>query len=263
MALLRVEGISRVYSLGKRGVEALKGISFEVEDGEFVSIMGPSGSGKSTLLNILGCLDRPTEGSYYIGDRDVARLKTGQLADLRGGVIGFVFQTFNLIPTLTARDNVEVPLLYRGIGSKQRRTMAMAVLEEVGIGHRADHLPSELSGGEQQRVAVARALVTDPELILADEPTGNLDSKSSKAIMGLFQRINAERGVTIIQVTHDPNMARYGSRTINFTDGEIIGDVPVKERVWIDDVESDTADGIATGCDPGESESVSGEGRRT
>ncbi|MFO7941117.1 MAG: ABC transporter ATP-binding protein [Bacillota bacterium] len=235
MVLLRVEDISRVYPLGGRGVAALRGISFEVSRGEFVSIMGPSGSGKSTLLNILGCLDRPTEGSYFIEDRDVSVLGSSQLADLRGGVIGFVFQTFNLIPTLTARENVEVPLLYRGVGASERRRLAMQVLDEVGIADRSDHLPSELSGGEQQRTAVARALVTNPVLILADEPTGNLDSKASKSIMGLFQRINEEHGVTIIQVTHDSRMALYGTRMIRFTDGKIVGDHSVTERLRADD----------------------------
>lgn len=256
MVLLRAENIGRVYLLGRRGVDALKGVNLEVSHGEFVSIMGPSGSGKSTLLNILGCLDRPTEGRYFIEDRDVSSLGSGQLADLRGGIIGFVFQTFNLIPTLTARENVEVPLLYRGVGASKRRSLAMWVLEEVGIADRSGHLPSELSGGEQQRTAVARALVTDPALILADEPTGNLDSKASKSIMGLFQRINEDHGVTIIQVTHDPRMALYGTRMIKFTDGEIVGDYPVTDRLRAQDPQrsADSGDGEETKALVSESE---------
>lgn len=229
MVLLEIEGVSRVYSSGKRSVHALKDLSFSVKEGEFVSIMGASGSGKSTLLNVLGCLDRPTEGTYSINGRDVSRLNAGHLADLRGGMIGFVFQTFNLISGLTALRNVEVPLMYRGILGRERRQRALDALEEVNLADRAGHLPSELSGGEQQRVAVARALVTNPLLILADEPTGNLDSTSSKAIMQLFQRINRDTNVTIIQVTHDPSMARYGRRLIVIRDGIMISDGPVDD----------------------------------
>ena len=230
MALMEIQNVSRIYSSGKRSVTALRDVSFDVASGEFLSIMGASGSGKSTLLNVLGCLDRPTRGRYSLAGRDVSRLSTKHLADIRGGMIGFVFQTFNLISGLTARSNVEVPLMYRGYPGAQRRRMATAVLEDVGIADRADHRPNELSGGEQQRVAVARALVTRPLLILADEPTGNLDSKSSAAIMSLFERINGEMGVTVIQVTHDQAMARFSSRVMVIRDGEIVQDGPLQKQ---------------------------------
>ncbi len=228
MALIEIQKVSRIYSNGRRSVTALKEVSFEVQGGEFLLIMGASGSGKSTLLNILGCLDRPTQGRYFLADTDVSRLGTRHLADIRGGMIGFVFQTFNLISGLTARSNVEVPLMYRGYPGTERRRMATAALDDVGIADRADHRPSELSGGEQQRVAVARALVTSPLLILADEPTGNLDSKSSAAIMSLFGKINADMGVTVIQVTHDEAMAGFSNRVLVIRDGEIVEDRPVE-----------------------------------
>ncbi len=224
MPLLDVRNLSRVYVSGQQRVFALRNISFEVDSGEFMSIMGPSGSGKSTLMNVLGCLDRPTDGDYLINGRSVLELRTGELADLRGGEIGFVFQTFNLIPSLSAQSNVEVPMMYRGHPARVRRTRALEALERVGIEHRADHLPSQLSGGEQQRVALARALSTDPALILADEPTGNLDSETSKSIMQLLSRINESTGVTIIQVTHDDDMATYGERLVSLYDGEITED---------------------------------------
>ncbi|MFO8060140.1 MAG: ABC transporter ATP-binding protein [Bacillota bacterium] len=230
MALVEIQNVSRVYANGRRSVTALKDVSFEVQRGEFLSIMGASGSGKSTLLNVLGCLDRPTEGKYFLAGRDVSRLSTRHLADIRGGMIGFVFQTFNLISGLTARNNVEVPLMYRGYRGAERRRMATAALEDVGIADRADHRPNELSGGEQQRVAAARALVTSPLLILADEPTGNLDSRSSAAIMALFERINREMGVTVIQVTHDGAMASFGERVMVIRDGEILRDGPLESE---------------------------------
>ncbi len=221
MPLIEVEQLRRVYASGRREVEALSGVSFQVEAGEFVSIMGPSGSGKSTLMNVMGCLDRPSEGDYRISGQSVSQLDTAQLADLRGGEIGFVFQTFNLIPTLDARSNVEVPLVYRGFGSGERSKWATQALQQVGLQDRADHLPAELSGGEQQRVALARALVTRPSVVLADEPTGNLDSDTSESIMRLLQDINQRTGVTIIQVTHDEHMARFARRIIRLRDGLI------------------------------------------
>ncbi len=224
MPLLEVRDLSRVYVSGQQTVTALRDITFAVDPGEFMSIMGPSGSGKSTLMNILGCLDHPTDGDYLIGGRSVLNLKTSELAELRGGKIGFVFQTFNLIPTLTAQANVEVPMMYRGHPARIRRERALKALERVGLEHRADHLPSQLSGGEQQRVAVARALSTDPSLILADEPTGNLDSETSRSIMKLLRQINENTGVTVIQVTHDDDMATYGERLMALQDGRITED---------------------------------------
>jgi len=224
MALLSLEGVSKVYRMGKFQVTALDGVSLTVERGEFVSIMGPSGSGKSTLLNIVGCLDRPSKGIYRFEGQSVAELTEERLAELRNRRIGFVFQTFNLLPYLTALGNVELPLVYRGIPGRVRRERAMEVLERVGLADRVSHRPAELSGGQQQRVAIARALVGEPSLILADEPTGNLDSRSGREIMAIFRRLNAEDGVTIVQVTHNEDMARYGSRVIRLRDGRVVDD---------------------------------------
>lgn len=224
MALLEVENISKHYLTGQRHVHALQNVSFTVDSGEFISIMGPSGSGKSTLMNILGCLDQPDEGKYLISGESVFDMNTGQLTELRGGKIGFVFQTFNLIPTMKARSNVEVPMMYRGYPAPIRKEEALQALDQVGLAKRKDHLPNQLSGGEQQRVAVARALATNPSLILADEPTGNLDSETSESIMNLLCEINNSTGVTIIQVTHDDDMAVYGDRLITLHDGKITGD---------------------------------------
>lgn len=221
MALLELEGIARSYKTGQIKVDALKGIDISIEEGDFISIMGPSGSGKSTLLNIIGCLDKPTSGTYEIAGRRVEKMTDGQLADIRNRLIGFVFQSFHLLPDLDAQANVELPLIYRGVSGRERRKRAVAALESVGLGDRLHHLPSQLSGGEQQRVAIARAIVGDPAVILADEPTGALDSRSGENIMSIFRNLNHNQGKTIVQVTHEKSVARYGHKIFHLLDGEI------------------------------------------
>lgn len=218
--LMVVEQLKKVYHLDKVKVEALRGISFVVKEGEFVSIMGPSGSGKSTLMHIIGCLDYPTEGKYFLTEQDVTGLDDNQLALFRNKKIGFVFQQFNLLSRITNLRNVELPLIYAGISSLERQRMAIKALQEVGVDHRANHRPNEISGGERQRVAIARALVNNPSIILADEPTGNLDSKTGHDIMKIFQNLN-ERGNTIILVTHESEIAQYARRIIYLRDGLI------------------------------------------
>ncbi len=216
-----MENISKNYKSGQVKVEALKGVELTVEEGDFISIMGPSGSGKSTLLNIIGCLDKPSKGTYNLAAKRVENLGDGSLADIRNSVLGFVFQSFHLLPSLDAQANVELPLIYRGIGSKERRIRAVEALESVGLGERLHHRPSQLSGGEQQRVAIARALVGNPRIILADEPTGALDSRSGSTIMAIFQDLNINKGMTIIQVTHEKDIAQHGQRVVHLLDGEI------------------------------------------
>lgn len=218
--LIRTENLTKVYNLGKTIVEALRGITLNIEQGEYVAIMGPSGSGKSTLMHLLGCLDTPTEGKYFFEDKDISALNDVELAALRNKKVGFVFQTFNLLPRLSALHNVELPLVYGGSNSKQRREKATAMLERVGLSERMNHRPNELSGGEMQRVAVARALVNEPSIILADEPTGNLDSKTGMEIMKLFDTLATEEN-TIVLVTHDPNVANHAKRTIRIVDGKV------------------------------------------
>jgi putative ABC transport system ATP-binding protein len=223
-AVIEVEDLVKDYRLGEMPVHVLKGISFEIERGDFVSIMGPSGSGKSTLMNILGCLDKPTSGSYKLDGISVAELNRDQLAEIRNKKIGFVFQQFNLLARTSAAENVELPLMYTDAPARERHERAMKALLAVGLAGREDHQPSQLSGGQQQRVAIARSLVNDPKIILADEPTGALDSRTSVEIMAIFQRLNREQGITMIVVTHDPDIASYSNRHIHFKDGRLQGD---------------------------------------
>ena len=222
--MVHLEGITKIYDLGDVQVEALRDVSFSVAEGEFLSIMGASGSGKSTLMNILGCLDTPTRGRYYLEGFDVSGLSRDELADIRKHKIGFVFQGFNLLPRMTALENVQLPMLYNGVPPSLREGKAMEALEMVGLGDRAQHQPQQLSGGQQQRVAIARALVNNASIILADEPTGNLDSRTGRDIMGLFTELNEKLGRTIIQVTHEAEMAAFGKRTITFRDGMVLKD---------------------------------------
>jgi putative ABC transport system ATP-binding protein len=219
--MIQLQGITKVYPMGKRELTVLRGVTLHIEQGELVAIMGPSGSGKSTLLNLVGCLDKPTSGSYYLEGREVSRLGSGELARVRGQKIGFVFQTFNLMPRLSALANVELGLRYSGSGNNHR-DRAMTALARVGLSDRASHRPNELSGGEQQRVAIARALVKDPPLILADEPTGNLDSHSGEEIISILTTLHAEQGITLVMVTHDTNIAHRCQRIIHLKDGQIV-----------------------------------------
>lgn len=229
MALLTLDNICKKYNQGELAVMAIKNISLTIEKGEFVSIMGTSGSGKSTMMNILGCLDRPTEGHYFIEGEDVAQFNESRLADIRNKKIGFVFQSFNLLPKLSSVENVELPMVYAGVGRKQRRERAIEALTKVGLEKRIYHKPNELSGGQRQRVAIARALVNDPSILMADEPTGNLDTKSTYEVMGIFQQLNDE-GVTVVMVTHEPDVAQFTKRIVVFKDGDIISDKPVENR---------------------------------
>ena len=225
-APVAVEGVTREYRMEGVSVPALRGVSLTIEPGDFLAIVGPSGSGKSTLMHLLGGLDRPTTGRLLLGGRDVSSLSPADMAKLRNHVIGFVFQSFHLMARTSARDNVGLPLIYRGVRRKARRRLATEALERVGLGHRLNHRPSQLSGGEQQRVAIARALVTEPSVLLADEPTGNLDSASGEAVLSLLEELNAERGVALAVVTHDPAVAARARRQVRMRDGLIVAEGP-------------------------------------
>jgi putative ABC transport system ATP-binding protein len=229
--VIAVRDLTKTYDLGEMQVHALRGVSLDVAAGEFVALTGPSGSGKSTFMHLLGCLDRPTSGHYFLNGADVASLPKRSLSKVRNTEIGFVFQGFNLLTRTSALDNVELPLLYAGsINAKERKARAVEALRSVGLGERLGHHPNQLSGGQQQRVAIARALVNEPRLLLADEPTGNLDTRTSIEVMEIFQRLNAERGLTIVLVTHEPDIAEHGTRIVAFRDGVVRSDRPVDTR---------------------------------
>ena len=224
MSLIVCQNLWKVYRLGDVEVQALRGVSLTIEQGEFMALMGTSGSGKSTLMNLLGCLDTPTKGHYRLDGRDVASASQDELADLRNRQIGFVFQSFNLIPRTSAMENVQLPLFYRGLSLREQRARAADALDRVGLAGRDQHFPSQLSGGQQQRVAIARALVTDPAVLLADEPTGNLDTESSREIMAILADLNRRDGLTILVVTHDSDVAAYTSPELLMKDGQLVGD---------------------------------------
>jgi len=228
--VIRLERVHKIYHMGDIEVHALRGVSLEITRGEFVAIMGPSGSGKSTMMNIIGCLDHPTRGQYFLEGADVSKVDKAGLADIRNKSIGFVFQSFNLVPRTSAVENVELPLIYAGVAAAERTRRARAALAEVGLAERERNMPNQLSGGQQQRVALARSLVNNPALILADEPTGALDTRTSVEVMEIFQRLNRERSLTVILVTHEPDIAQYAKRIIQFRDGRIRRDFAVENR---------------------------------
>jgi putative ABC transport system ATP-binding protein len=227
---IRLEGVHKTYDLGEIQVHALRGITMEIHPGEFVAVMGSSGSGKSTLMNILGCLDKPTRGQYFLDGKDVSGLTKGELAKIRSQKIGFVFQQFNLLSRTSALENVELPTIYAGIPIAERERRAEEALKRVGLADRSGHFPSQLSGGQQQRVAIARALVNNPSLLLADEPTGNLDSRTSIEIMEILQNLNDEHGLTVVIVTHEPDIAQFAKRALEFRDGKMKKDVLIQRR---------------------------------
>ena len=233
MPVIEVRNLTKIYKMGEHEVRALRGVSLAVEPGEFVAVTGPSGSGKSTFMHIAGCLDKPTSGEYILDGKDVSKLSKDDLARVRNHKIGFVFQGFNLLSRTTALDNVELPLLYRYQDrhrTKERHRRALAALDAVGLSSRYHHMPNQLSGGQMQRVAIARALVNEPAMILADEPTGNLDTRTSIEVMGIFQRLNREQGITILLITHEMDIAEYGTRLIRFRDGRVVADQKVLHR---------------------------------
>jgi putative ABC transport system ATP-binding protein len=232
--VIRIRGITKVYHLGETTVHALRGVDLDVHRGEFVAIMGPSGSGKSTLMNVVGCLDQPTGGTYELDGIETSKLSDDALAEVRNKRIGFVFQMFNLLPRVPAIEQVQLPLLYAGV--KDKRKLAVEALTSVGLGDRLGHKPSEMSGGQQQRVAIARSLVTNPAIILADEPTGNLDTRSSEEIMALFQNLNRDRGITIVLVTHEPDVGQHAGRIIHIRDGRVNQDQRVENPVSATDI---------------------------
>jgi putative ABC transport system ATP-binding protein len=230
--VIDIRNMTKVYRMGKVEVPALCGISLQIYRGEMVAIMGPSGSGKSTLMNLLGCLDKPTSVEYYLEGRLVSKLGENGLTQIRRHKIGFVFQSYNLLPRTSALANVQLPMVYSGVGRRERRERALRALEMVGLSDRIHHQPNELSGGQQQRVAIARALAARPAIMLADEPTGNLDSKSGEEIMAIFQKLNRDEGITVIVVTHDADIARHAARIVQMRDGLIERDEPVRDRLW-------------------------------
>jgi putative ABC transport system ATP-binding protein len=234
--VIRLENVHKTYDLGEIQVQALRGISLEVRPGEFVAVMGPSGSGKSTVMNILGCLDRPTKGRYFLDGVDVSQMSKSELARIRNRKLGFVFQQFNLLARTSALENVELPTIYAGLPPAERAKRAMESLARVGLSDRAGHYPSQLSGGQQQRVAIARALVNRPSILLADEPTGNLDSRTSVEIMEILQTLNEEQGLTIVMVTHEADIARFALRTLEFRDGKLRRDNVVRDRAMAREV---------------------------
>jgi putative ABC transport system ATP-binding protein len=227
--IIRLEDVTRIYRLGGEELYALRGVTLEFHAGDFLAVMGPSGSGKSTLMNILGCLDRPSSGAYWLDGEEVARLNDSRLAAIRNRKIGFVFQTFNLLARTSALANCELPLIYSGVSARERRDRATAALGSVGLAERLNHRPNELSGGQQQRVAIARALINRPAIILADEPTGNLDSRSGTEILRLLQDLNREQGITVMIVTHDPFVARHTRRVVRVQDGQIVSDERIEQ----------------------------------
>ena len=255
---IRLEGVHKIYDLGEIQVHALRGVSLSIYPGEFVAIMGSSGSGKSTLMNILGCLDKPTRGQYFLDGRDVSGLTKAELAKIRSHKIGFVFQQFNLLSRTSALENVELPTIYAGVPVAERERRAEEALKRVGLADRAGHFPSQLSGGQQQRVAIARALVNNPSLLLADEPTGNLDSRTSIEIMDILQNLNAEHGLTVVIVTHEADIAQYAKRALEFRDGKMKKDVLIQRRSIASEVlptlpsieDEDNLDVIADGAAP-------------
>jgi len=230
--VISVRNLVKTYVVGEVEVKALRGVNLDVPRGEFLAVTGPSGSGKSTFMHIAGCLDKPTSGQYFLDGEDVSRMSKDQLAAVRNKKIGFVFQGFNLLSRTSALDNVELPLLYGGSGLKstERHKRAMEVLTAVGLGNRADHHPNQLSGGQQQRVAIARALINNPSILLADEPTGNLDTRTSVEVMDIFQKLNRDRGITVLLITHERDIAEYGTRIVAFRDGLVVNDQPVTTR---------------------------------
>ncbi len=234
--VIRLENVYKTYDLGEIQVQALRGVSLEIYEGEFVAVMGPSGSGKSTVMNILGCLDRPTKGRYFLDGVDVSGMAKEDLARIRNRKLGFVFQQFNLLSRTSALENVELPTVYAGISPEERTKHAMESLTRVGLASRAGHHPSQLSGGQQQRVAIARGLVNRPAILLADEPTGNLDSRTSVEIMDILQTLNNEQGLTIVLVTHEPDIAQYAKRTLEFRDGKLRRDSLVQDRLIAQEV---------------------------
>ena len=237
--VIDIRNMTKVYKMGKVEVPALYGVALQIRRGEMTAIMGPSGSGKSTLMNLLGCLDRPTSGEYYLEGKLVSKLGESGLTQIRRHKIGFVFQSYNLLPRTSALANVQLPMVYSGVGRRERRERALRALQMVGLGDRIHHQPNELSGGQQQRVAIARALAARPAIMLADEPTGNLDSKSGEEIMAIFQRLNRDEGITVIIVTHDLNIARHAARIVQMRDGLIVQDEPVHDRLWARGVAAD------------------------